>query len=86
MSVISGNDGKLNAVYEVLYDGDAFVLFSWNIRICKCKILYVLLEIANKWNSTLNFTFYSSTTLFSKTKKNGIKGLLCLWYLEMMES
>ena len=22
MSVISGNDGKLNAVYEVLYDGD----------------------------------------------------------------
>jgi hypothetical protein len=28
MSVISGNDGKLNAVYEVLYDGDAFVLFS----------------------------------------------------------
>jgi hypothetical protein len=22
MSVISGTDGKLNAVYEVLYDGD----------------------------------------------------------------
>jgi hypothetical protein len=55
MSVISGNDGKLNAVYEVLYDrnDDAYVMV--------CKILYVLLEIANKWNSTLNFTFYSIT-------------------------
>jgi hypothetical protein len=58
-----------------------FHLFFWNHKtdlnqtwldiiyymLCKCKILYVLLEIANKWNSTLNFTFYSSTTLFSKT-------------------
>jgi hypothetical protein len=36
MSVISGNDGKLNAVYEVLYDGDDDAYVN------------VLLEIANK--------------------------------------